>query len=419
MKNFMIVLRKELLNLFRNGGGIIAALVLPMVMFPLIFTIVFAIEDQTTAEANFPVVGLVERTPEGDIPLTATSNPALRSFMIDEVLSFDEKIKVSDVNNPPESLLLNKINIIINITSLEPITIHNPTSGLNETRNNYLFSVIYDDVNVSSTKYLTSVITAIQLYSQSELQYRLDFMELDQMVITPSLILPLTFSAAFPNFPREGVSNPIVSMLIPTILIGFITLGGSFVAAEVFTMEKEKNTLEGLLTTSAKRNSIFLPKFLLICLFSLFGAILQILSLVVTVLINGDKFAGAGISFAPSSGALILLNLVALCLTSSAISTFIYTRAKSNKTASALTSLMTLVPVILSYTTIYINVANIDIGSAFIPFYNSLLFVRAATVGYSNHLALGISALVNLAIGGIAFFGAYKTFNSERIILKE
>src|SRR5690606_8915012 len=120
-------------------------------------------------------------------------------------------------------------------------------------------------------------------------------------------------------------------------------------SSELFILEKEKHTLESLLTTSSKRKYIVLGKLTVNAVFSVIGAICQLLSLVIAYFLNEQSFQDSYIYFKSNTLISMAFALLSLSLLAAILNALVYVFSKSNRSASAASSLLTLGPILLSY----------------------------------------------------------------------
>jgi len=120
--------------------------------------------------------------------------------------------------------------------------------------------------DTDSTKAFSKIRTVINRYSNSINNRRL-------MVRGIDINLFDSIDVQSEDVSKEGSSGKIQGLMIPMALIFSMLMGGFYLAIEVTAGEKEKHTLEPLLSLPASRWSAVLGKFfalLIFCLFSLF-----------------------------------------------------------------------------------------------------------------------------------------------------
>jgi sodium transport system permease protein len=111
------------------------------------------------------------------------------------------------------------------------------------------------------------------------------------------------------NVATEGqVAGLMLGRLLTMMLLMFLLTGGSSVATDSLAGEKERGTLETLLTTAAGRTEIVTAKLLAVIIVALTTTVIQVLNLLVYV---GFKIIPAGAGFAaaihPAATALVLV----------------------------------------------------------------------------------------------------------------
>jgi sodium transport system permease protein len=114
---------------------------------------------------------------------------------------------------------------------------------------------------------------------------------------------------------NQRMTGARLGSVVPFLLIIFLFSSGSYAALDAFAGERERGTLETLLSTPAARGSLVAGKFLAVLTINLGAALLNLLSLVGTLTITPIAGPlGQQIKPAMASGALPLLLLLAVPL---------------------------------------------------------------------------------------------------------
>ncbi|MBA2480032.1 MAG: CPBP family intramembrane metalloprotease [Planctomycetes bacterium] len=130
------------------------------------------------------------------------------------------------------------------------------------------------------------------------------------------------------------------SGLLPMLLVLLAASGAFFPALDLIAGERERGTLESLLSWPVRRRDVFVGKLLVACAAAAISVVLNILSLVLTIAIGGSQLAGgsggelAGM-FSVGGGALALsfFVLMPLTITLAAIALAVTGLANSSKEA--------------------------------------------------------------------------------------
>ncbi|MDD4269649.1 MAG: CPBP family intramembrane metalloprotease [Pirellulaceae bacterium] len=209
------------------------------------------------------------------------------------------------------------------------------------------------------------------------------------------------------------------SKALPVVLLLWAMTGAFYPAIDLCAGEKERGTLETLLSSPAERSEIVLGKLLTVMLFSMGTAALNLVSMGLTgwlLLSRMPQFAS------PPPQAILWLGLAlvpvaalygALCL---ALAAF----AKSTKEGQYYLMPLLLITMPLVIMPMTPN-AELDLGNSLVPVTGIVLLLRKLLEGaYWEALRyLPVVALVTLGCCALAIRWAVEQFNSEAVLFRE
>lgn len=411
MKEYKIVFKKEFKILLRGGMSLLLSIILPLIILPFALSLIISSEQKINKELNSPKIALyiVHNEIEHNIDSSTVEYKRQFNYVNDIILkSLTPNYQiVEDIN---KAFIYEKVNVALYIDS---DVVEKVSSG------KINIKLIYNSTYSSGIKNAQHIIKLISAYSMkvSDLRLQTQGSSLDE--VSGMIFTQKTLQEAYPNNKVEGLNNLMLITIVPTIIIGFISFGSSSVSSELFSLEKEKNTLESLLTTSANRKNIVLSKLSVSVLFGVFGSICQVLSLVIAVLINSSYFTSSSIYFSLSSILLLVFSLFSLTLLASILNVFVYVFSKNHRNASALSSILMIGPVLLSYVVMNMSPSSMSFFFMFIPFIGTVLSTKMAIVGAINYSYLVTSLIVNLILSSILIYFIVKRYCSEKILTKE
>jgi sodium transport system permease protein len=404
MKEFLIVLKKEFKDIFRDSSTLIVSLIVPALLFPIMLTFLFNYQINVKNISNNLKISIVDSNNEY---LKNTDYDAYNFFAY-EVLNNFRKANIIQEDNLYDSLNEQRIQLIVVVEKKE----------ITDSFDNYNINLIYNGGNDSYAVYIQSFLELIAKYNNEEVLSRLNFYGLDSQIVTPTILTPYDMKDYFP-IKAEGITNKTVQILIPILISAFIALGSGSVSSELFIMEKERHTIESLFTTKAKRRTIFLGKYIVVIIVSLLSSLIQLLSLIGTVIINSNAIGDIGIYFTPLTLLMMILNLFALSILVATLSTFGYVISKSNKSSGAILGIMAIIPTILSFSTTFLDVSKISVIHMLIPVYNTLVATKLALSGLTNITSYLISLGVNILITIVLILLCLKYYYSQKSITFE
>lgn len=204
--------------------------------------------------------------------------------------------------------------------------------------------------------------------------------------------------------------------LLTMLLVAFVLTGGSVVATDTLAGEKERGTLETLLTTAASRREIMAAKLLAILVVALTVTLIQVLNLLVYV---GFKLIPASAGFAaavPPPVALLLLVLyLPVAALASAVLLLVSGRARTYKEAQLVFSFVVLAGIV---PTLAPSLPGISLRSAIVlvPVSNIAVGVKEVLTGTFDWPFLALAWLVTAAAAAAAGVMAERTLAAERLL---
>ena len=215
-----------------------------------------------------------------------------------------------------------------------------------------------------------------------------------------------------------------MASIAPMLLVVIIMSSGVSVAIDVFTGEKERGTLESLMTTQVSRISLLMAKFTATLCISLLGMVLSILAYVISYMCSdaGKFMLGGGTDNAASLGfsAAQAFELLAVCLTLSvfavSLMTVIGLHAKSVKEAQSQMSLISLIPTLLAGLTLFMESADISSAAMWIPIFNSIVSIKMIFSDTASGADICFASISCLVYSGLMWIISVKMLRSEKLL---
>lgn len=224
------------------------------------------------------------------------------------------------------------------------------------------------------------------------------------------------FDVSERNFSSDTeMVTDMMSGLLPFLVVIFIFSACMSVTLESVAGEKERGTLATILITSARRSDVALGKIIPLSCMSAIGATSSFLGVVLSL----PKLMGVSIgSFMTSFGflgylALFLLILSVVPLIVSLVSV-VSTYAKSVKEASAYTSVIMILTMVLSIVSAFVS--GIGDWIVAIPVLNAVVCMQSVLTGSIMIWQTFVSVGINLVYTALLVFAISKMFSSERIM---
>ncbi|MFU8896096.1 MAG: ABC transporter permease [Gammaproteobacteria bacterium] len=348
------VMRKELLDLFRDRRTVMLGLFMAPLLFPALILGMGTVAEQrarTQLESTLelPVIG-AEHAPNLVAHL-ATRN-----------------IEVIDPPEDPQGAIRDqRYEVILEIPADYPELWRESRPALVE--------ILYDSSRQDSRIPVSRVEGALRGYSRQVATMRLMVRGVD----------PALGEAVVPG--RRDLSTPearrgMALAFLPYLLILSAFLGGAYLVIDVTAGERERQSLEPLLATPASREAIMSGKIAAACVFGMLSLLLILLSFKLSFQFAGSgPFRGVDVSFA-AMGKLLAI-LAPMVLIGTTLLTLISASVKSVKEAQSYMSVLMLLPIIPTVVLLISPVKN-QLWMFAVPFLAQnqtiLMVLRAETV---------------------------------------
>ncbi|MFA6939816.1 MAG: ABC transporter permease [Clostridiaceae bacterium] len=394
MKNniMFIVMKKELIDLFRDKKTILIAILIPLIMFPVLFGIMGKAMNKTEDDLKN----------DTKIAITENSESNLSKF-----IKSQQGIKVIDSKDIEKDIKDGKIYLDIKIPD-------NFDENIDK-ENVPEIEIIYDNSSQNSLSTYTAITGYIEQFSKVIVGKRLGKRGIDVSILNPVKITEKTTEKE-----DSGMGKYMISLMLPLLIVLYSVTGPLPAAIDLGAGEKERGTLEPLLTTKAGRMSLLWGKFLAITIMGLITNIASIIGLIFASKQSGSILNLGGGSYSLSMGTIILIGVFALLTTMvfGAIELSISIYARSFKEASTYLSPLTIIALVPTYATYMLDAKNISLIYFNIPLSNVICIMKEFIAGIYNPVHIGLTLGWTIAYIFISILFARFMFSREEVIFR-
>lgn len=373
---YFIVLKKEMLEILRDRRSMIT-LLMPIIMFPLLFSII-----------NFQLKAAKKDDNEKTVLSITDENIKL--------LFPENKFDFCLTDTPENAVAEGKADCAV----------LNGENGL---------CVAYDASSVKSTTALNSVVTYLNMMRESAVYNEIVNCGGNADILNETLFEMRVIS------PESGNgSSSVLASLAPSLLIMLIFGGGMSVAVDAFAGEKDRKTLENLLLTKVRRGSLYSAKLTNVVIVSLVSMITSLSGYLIAISLNKDIlliFGESELILPPITVImLILLVVTTTAIFASALMCLMSVASRGAKEAQLKLGIISAIPSILSLIVMYTENAKVSIGMMFVPILNSIAFIKLAFSGVMNNLYMITATISNLAYALALSLIALRLFKREQVL---
>jgi sodium transport system permease protein len=389
LQSIKLIYLKEVLDLLRDRRTIISMLVFPLLVMPLIFL-----------GLNFFLIRSINRAKDKQFSIALKQETGLEGITTSlEQAGF--KVRPSD--NPRRAVENKETELGVDVsgeTNSPAIRIYADQSQL--------------EVTVAGGR----IETALNQLKEARVKNELQRAGVPERILTPFTVVKVNTA------PPKKMSGMFIGAMIGYMFVMFMLMGAMYPAIDMTAGEKERRTMEMLLSAPAGRGEIVLGKILVAITASFMTSVLTIISFSVSGLF-GMKAIRSGrqlpfmmeIPLDAKTFALIFVSIIPMAILSATLMIAIATTAKSYKEAQSYITPLFLVAVIPAMVSLLPGV-KLNPGMALIPIVNFSQLIKELMLGDWSWTGFTLTLLSNLIYAAIAFTAAVMVFKSERILFR-
>lgn len=380
IKTVKALLKKEFLNIIRDRKSFIIMILLPLLMFPLIIGLMGFLMTSFTKV-------------DGTIKLGV--NYELDNNFKEFINNYDENYQIEIIYDSEDNLkkMFNDNEI-----------------GVYVIKNNNEYNIHYDENNTNYIGSTSIILNIYDDYKETYIKNILNDMNINYDQIKDSFKI---------NSVQESVTE--MGSLVPSIIAMALTLiisSVSFsVAIDVTTSEKEKGTLETLLSLPISKTELIFSKFLTVFLLSVMSGLLTYISLFGTLFVAKDtlKMLGViGITINFKLLTIYFISIILLSLMFSGLLLSITIFSKNLKEAQNSLYPLEILMVFISY--LPMLGVNASTKYALIPFANiSLLFNNALSTNIDLSFVI-LTFISSIVYAIILMLIVSKLYSQEEVL---
>lgn len=400
-KTIFSLYKKEMLDIFRDKKTMIIMVLVPLFLYPCMMLGMMLIMSNISKES-------MEKTYQ--VAIVEHENAEMvKELLLNEEDKYDYFFDVEmlpTVEDCENALAEKEIDIFVEIRTLE--------DGRDEFEIGY-FSSGPDSLTASG--YVENILDAYNAMLRNELiAQRFDDYE---QVLNPIVITDRNIATT------EESAGSIFGYIIPFMLITSILMGAIYPAIDVTAGERERGTLETMMTLPVKSSEMMFSKFMAVSTIAVMSALLNLLSMLLVGLYMYDSMQLAGTAFGDMnlwqfmpSVVCLLLCMPIFAMFASAVCLSICIFAKSFKEANNYSTPVLLVFMFASMAGMLPN-ATLTMKTAMIPIVNVALLIKAVFELQFEWQNIILVLVSNVVYSVVAVMLMSKLFSSEDILFGE
>ncbi len=395
MNKFLIIFKKEFLDITRDKRTMLTTIIIPILIFPIIMNIMSSITSHQVKNEQEKklTVGIIGEENGKDI--------------VKRIANIKD-ITINPYTTDTQTDTLIKAGKLDGALSIEK----DFESRINGLQTGYL-TLYYKSQNWGVKERLMQV---INVYKSSLTRKRLAVLKINNETIDPVEVDIKDIST------KREIFGQTIGGIIPYIFVIFAFVGCIYPAIDLFTNEKEKGTLETILSSPVSRLEILFGKMGVVALIGFASAILSVVGLSFglhsfTNKLPADVMEAMNNFIRPEVILMLFAMLLPITVFFASLLTLFTTYAKSYKEAQAIISPLTIIVVIPAVVGVMPGM-TLNAGNALIPITNISLATKDIISGTINPLLfiLVMSSLLIYATLGVIVASLW--FSKESNIIK-
>lgn len=395
------IYKKEILDLLRDKKTLIMMVLVPLVLYPLIMIVGVLASSAISNNMQSSEYRIAIQEAEG----VQYDKDNFVEILEDTEDELAYHLTIVESSEPEKQLNAEEIDAYIQV------------SGEGD---KLLFNVYYLSSITSSSTASDMIGDKLELYQENREKAMLTEMNLDADSIMNSVKIDWTDRSN-----KEERLGSIMGMVLPFLLITSILMGAVYPAIDTTAGEKERGTLETLLTLPVRNDELIMGKFLAVATISVVSALLNLISMGIMAgflynvmsSVSAEATAVDLTGFIPAA-VVVVLCVVVFALFMSAITMCVTTFAKSFKEANNYVTPLLLVVLLTGYISFIPNIEFNEV-LATIPVANVCLLITNLLLFKYELSLIFIVLITNVAYAVLAIWALSKIYNSEEILFGE
>ena len=392
------IFKKELKETLRDKRTMIMMVVIPMLVFPLLINVVTSISGsfEDSAEEKKIKIGIIGDTSDY---LAQKLHDIPSSFGPKEVVAYagDSSQMLNDYRNEKlDILLFYEPNIQKKLDANEKAIV----------------KWTLDKTKIGNQGRAKSYMQIIEAEARF---LRYDALGIDEEALKP-------FEVIYENSASEQqMIGELAGGFLPYIFIAFGFMGCMYPAIDLFTGEKERGTIETLLSTPVHRWKILVGKMLVIILSGLMAAFSALLGLFLSIqyldMVPDVKLIEViSTILTPTFIIKLFFLLLPLTIFFAGVMVPVSVYTKTFKEAQSIIAPMNIVVILPAMVGLFPGI-ELNIATACVPILNIVLTTKSLIAGNVDYLLFALSFAVMLILAGVAVLFSFRQFGKESNVL--
>lgn len=394
MNKIFTIAKKEFLDIFRDKRTLVRMILIPLIAFPVIIQLITTLQKSQSEKQASEVlkVGYV---------LNGQSEDIINRMKTDSLYEF---IPYEDMGKLEVDVDEELINLGLYFDNFYDDSVNFGKQGL--------ISLFFRAADAEDYERFSSLLEAEKSYLNEE---RLASLGKTSLFMEPYIVDLKDKSTEVERLAKYAGG------ILPYIFMAFLFMGSMLPAIDLFAGEKERGTIETLLTSPVNRLQILLGKMTVVVAFGLISALVALIGLYASINLIGESTDKIMIAIndmlTPQLFIMLFILLIPLAIFFAGVMIPISVYARSFKEAQSILTPLNIVMVLPAMVG-FVPGVELDYTTAFIPVVNVVLSTKMLLSGNFDFVLLAITFLTLIVLAAIAIFISMRQFGKESSILR-
>ena len=387
------IFKKELLDTLRDRRTLMMMLVIPILVFPVIMNVFFSVSESFQEKA------------------------ATKTLKIG-IVGGEDGFIFTELNSIPEAAGKKELIIIKDTSELTKL-IKSDSIQLGIVEKSGTVEQLANKITAEYTVYFNATDVGIEERAESYMKIveeKLKNVRLTELKIDPQIIDPLNISYQNIASDKEMIGK-LAGGILPYIFIAFGFIGCMYPAIDLFTGEKERGTIETLLTTPVPRWQLLFGKMGVVVLSGLTAASAALFGLFLSIEVmdaveNEEILKIIHNILSPTFLFMLYGLLIPLTVFFAGVMIPIAVHAKTFKEAQSIITPLNIVMVLPAMVGFFPGI-ELNAITAMIPVVNVVLATKELIAGTLEIGLLALSFVVMFGLAVLSVVISYKRFDKE------
>ncbi len=266
-----------------------------------------------------------------------------------------------------------------------------------------------NDGDKQSSKEARKVSSLLRVYAQT-----LNALRMQHRGIDPSVFNSI--DVTLQDVSSNGFRGQLLASLLPFLLIVAMVMGGFYLAIDTTAGERERQSLEPLLTLPLARYKLVLGKFLAVLVFVTLSSVLTAVSVFLVFRFFSPEMAGGELSFDAHTIFQAWFLASPLVFFISAVLMTVAASTRSSKEAQTYLGLLMVFPMAPFFILQFINIKSVGITMALPMLSQYQLLERVVLQDVINPAHIALSVVGTLVGAGLLLWGAIRLYSRESVL---